>query len=82
MFIGVHERLPHDATAEDVAEAHRAGPEVQQLHGVRYLRSWIDEEAGKLFCLVEAPSAEAAAAVHREAPGLPADRIYQVQEGD
>ena len=34
-----------------------------------------------MFCLVEAPSAEAAADVHRKAHGLVADAIYQVQEG-
>jgi Protein of unknown function (DUF4242) len=49
---------------------------------VRYLRYWVDEEAGKLFCLAEAPSAQAAVTVHREAHGLLADRIYQVQEGE
>jgi len=48
---------------------------------VRYLRYWVDEGAGRVFCLVEAPSAEAAASVHREAHGLVADHIYRVQEG-
>jgi hypothetical protein len=78
----VHEGLPHGATAKDMAEAHHADLEVQQRHGVRYLRYWVDEEAGKLFCLAEAPSAEAAVTVHHEAHGLLADRIYQVQEGE
>ena len=82
MFMDVHERLPHGATAKDMAGAHRADLEVQQRHGVRYLRYWVDEEAGKLFCLAEAPSAEAELMVHREAHGLLADRIYQVQEGE
>lgn len=81
LFMDVHERLPHGVTAKDMAEAHRADLEVQQRHGVRYLRYWVDEEAGKLFCLAEAPSAEAAVMVHRQAHGLLADRIYQVQEG-
>ncbi len=80
LFMGVHERLPEGATAEDVAEAHRAAVDVQQLHGVRYLRCWTDAEAGKLFCLLEAPSAEAAAAVHLEAYGLLVERFYEVQE--
>jgi hypothetical protein len=48
---------------------------------VRYLRYWVDEQQGKVFCLVEAPSAEAAATVHKEAHGLLADDIFQVQEG-
>ena len=82
LFMDVHERLPQGATANDMAEAHRADLDVQQRHGVRYLRYWVDEEAGKLFCLAEAPSAQAAVTVHREAHGLLADRIYQVQEGE
>ena len=40
----------------------------------------MDEEAGKIFCLVEAPDAEAANAVHRQAHGLVADEIYAVTE--
>jgi hypothetical protein len=82
LFMDVHERLPQGATAKDMAEAHRADLEVQHRHGVMYLRYWVDEEAGKLFCLAEAPSAEAAVTVHREAHGLLADRIYQVREGE
>ena len=81
MFMDVHERLRRGATADDMAKAHRADLDVQQHHGVRHLRYWVDEQAGKLFCLAEAPSAEAAATVHREAHGLLADRIYQVREG-
>jgi hypothetical protein len=48
---------------------------------VRYLRYWLDEEQGKVFCLVEAPSKQAAEAVHREAHGLVADEIFEVNEG-
>jgi hypothetical protein len=47
---------------------------------VNYLRYWIDERAGKIFCLVEAPTAEAANTVHRDAHGLVADEIYHVNE--
>jgi hypothetical protein len=47
---------------------------------VNYLRYWVDEEAGKIFCLVEAPDAETANTVHREAHGLVADEIYPVTE--
>lgn len=41
----------------------------------------MDDKAGKVFCLVEAPDAEAANTVHREAHGLVADEIYEVKEG-
>jgi peptidyl-tRNA hydrolase len=69
------------ATAGDVAEAHSKDLQTQDRYGVRYLRYWVDEGQGKIFCLVDAPDAEAAASVHREAHGLVADEIYRVEEG-
>lgn len=45
-----------------------------------YLRYWVDEPAGKIFCLVEADDAESADTVHREAHVLVADGIYPVAE--
>ena len=66
---------------EDVAKAHLADLQTQGDYDVRYLRYWVDEPGGRVFCLVEAPTAEAAASVHREAHALVADHIYQVQEG-
>ena len=66
---------------DDVAKAHLADLQAQGPYDVRYLRYWVDEGHGRVFCLVEAPTAQAAADVHRQAHGLVADRIYQVQEG-
>ena len=80
LFMDIHEHV-EGLTAEAVAQAHRRDLETQRKHGVNYLRYWFDEGSGKVFCLVEAPSAEAAAAVHREAHGLVADQIVPVQEG-
>jgi len=65
----------------DVAKAHMADLQTQGNYDVKYLRYWVAEGEGKVFCLVEAPSAVAAATVHREAHGLVADEIYPVQEG-
>lgn len=65
----------------DVESAHQADLATQDAYGVNYVRYWVDEAAGKIFCLVEAPDAEAAATVHREAHGLVADEIYAVAEG-
>jgi hypothetical protein len=47
----------------------------------RPLKYWFNEEKGEVFCLFDAPSAEAAEAVHREAHGLMADEIIEVEEG-
>jgi hypothetical protein len=80
LFMDVH-TIADGVAVADVAQAHRADLQKQGEHDVNYLRYWVDEAHGKVFCLVEAPAAEAAATVHREAHGLVADEIYQVQEG-
>ena len=80
LFMDVHHKV-EGLTAEAVAGAHKRDLEVQDKHGVTYHRYWFDEGSGKVFCLVEAPSKEAAEAVHREAHGLVADEITEVQEG-
>lgn len=79
LFMDVH-NIEGGVSANDVAGAHAADLETQGPHGVRYLRYWVDEAAGKIFCLVDAPDAEAANTVHREAHGLVADEIYPVSE--
>ncbi|WP_228265802.1 nickel-binding protein [Microlunatus elymi] len=76
----VHENLP-GVTLEAVAEAHEKDLAIQDQYGVDYRRYWVDVEEGKVFCLVEAPTAEAAAAVHKEAHGLLPDHTYPVFEG-
>jgi hypothetical protein len=55
--------------------------QTQGGYDVSYLRYWVDGKHGKIFCLVEAPNADLAATVHREAHGLVAEEIYEVQEG-
>lgn len=80
LFMDIHQSTS-DVAIDDVAKAHLADLQIQAAHDVRYLRYWVDEQGGRVFCLVEAPSAKAAADVHREAHGLVADHIYQVQEG-
>jgi hypothetical protein len=81
LFMDVH-NLDGGVSLDDVAKAHAADLQTQDAHGVHYLRYWVDEGKGKIFCLVDAPSAEAANTVHREAHGLVADEIYTVAEGD
>lgn len=80
LFMDTH-RDVEGLTAEAVAEAHKKDLETQEKHGVKYHKYWFNEEQGLVHCLVEAPSKEAAEAVHREASGLVADEIVEVQEG-
>lgn len=79
LFMDVH-NIAGGVSAADVAGAHEKDLATQGAYGVNYRRYWVDEQAGKIFCLVEAESAEAAVTVHREAHGLLADEIFQVSE--
>ena len=81
LFMDVH-HLDSGVSMEDAAKAHQADLAHQGEHGVNYQRYWVDESQGRIFCLVEAPDAEAARAVHQEAHGLVADAIFLVREGD
>jgi hypothetical protein len=80
LFMDVH-TIDGGVAIGDVAKAHMADLQEQTSHDVQYLRYWVDESEGKIFCLVDAPTPEAANTVHREAHGLVADEIYAVQEG-
>ena len=80
LYLDVH-TVEGGVSAKDVADAHMKDLEVQGQHGVNYKSYWVDGNAGKIFCLVEAPNPEAAATVHRQAHGLVAEEIYEVQEG-
>jgi hypothetical protein len=81
LYIDVHEHV-EGLTAEAARAAHAADVKTQERHHVKYLRYWFDEETGRVFCLVNAPSKEAAIAVHRESHGLMADHIVEVKEGE
>jgi hypothetical protein len=80
LFMDLH-TMPGPVSAEEVAQAHAADLATQGPYGVRYEKYWVDEAEGRIFCLVDAPDAEAAAEVHRRAHGLVADRIFPVAEG-
>ena len=80
LYLDTHDKVP-GLTGEAVAAAHAADLATQAKYGVNYMRYWYDEATGKVFCLAEAPSAEAAIAVHQEAHGLLADSIVEVKEG-
>jgi hypothetical protein len=71
--------LPGTTTAA-VAEAHIKDLQTRDRHGVGYLRYWVNEEEGKVFCPIEAPDATATNTVHRGAHGLAANVIYEVSE--
>jgi len=80
LYMDIHRNV-EGLTAEGLKEAHKKDLEVQGKHGVNYLNYWYSEAEGAIFCLCDAPNKEAAEAVHREAHGVMANEIVQVQEG-
>ena len=77
-YIDIHD-VHGPISPEDLAKAHAADLDVQQKYGVKYLKYWVNESCGKVFCLVDAPNPEAANRVHREAHGMVAEKIIEVQ---
>ena len=68
LFMDMHNR-DGPVSIGDVAKAHAGDLRTQGEFGVQYLRYWVDEPNGKIFCLVDKPDAETARAVHRKALG-------------
>ena len=77
LYMDIH-NLPEGMTADDVAKAHAKDMETQQKYGVEYTKYWVNESGRKVFCLAHAPNAEAAECVHREAHGMMAEKIIEV----
>ena len=81
LYLDTHAVGPGKVSLADVAGAHAKDLATQAKYGVDFKAYWVDEQLGKICCLVEAPNAEAVNAVHKEAHGLLADSIEEVTEG-
>jgi uncharacterized protein DUF4242 len=79
LYMDVHS-VKGGVNRDELAKAHKADIALQGKYGVDYKHYWVDEHQGKVFCLVEAPDAETAKRVHREAHGMVAEEIYEVKQ--
>jgi len=75
-FMDVHDGM-HGISNELLAQAHQADLDIQAAEGVNFKHAWADPESGKVFCLSEAPSAEAVKRVHQRA-GHPTEQVFEV----
>ncbi len=75
-FMDVHHGMV-GITAEQFKAAHDADLAIQGEESVTFERAWADPESGVVYCLSEAPSAEAVQRIHERA-GHPADEIHPV----
>jgi hypothetical protein len=78
-YLDIHD-IP-GVRASDVVGAHEADVRIQGSYGVNYRHYWVDEGAGMVFCLVDAPDSDSAKRVHREAHGLEAIILFEVEQG-
>ncbi len=81
LFMDVHYIGPGKVTAEAVADAHKKDLATQGKYDVNFLKYWVDETKGNVYCLVESPDSASIAQTHKEAHGLIPDQVHEVSEG-
>ena len=75
-FMDVHTSMK-GVTPEALREAHQADVDIQGEENVNFKHAWADPDSGMVFCLSEAPNADAVRKIHERA-GHPADQVYEV----
>ncbi len=75
-FMDVHRNMK-GITPQQLLDAHQADVEIQEEEGANFMKAWADPESGLVFCLSEAPNAEAVKRIHERA-GHPTDEVYPV----
>ena len=82
LYLDFHEFGPGNVKAADVAGAHVKDLAVQKKYGVNFINYWVDEKAGVVMCLAEAPDADALIKTHKEAHGLLPKTVEEVKQGN
>lgn len=80
-FIDVHNLEPGKVSFADVEGAHEKDLATQDKYGVKFMKFWVDEEKGKVYCLSQAKNEESVTTTHKEAHGLIPSTVYQVSSG-
>jgi len=78
LFIDVHQLEPGKVKYEDVAKAHAKDLAVEGKYNVDFLKYWVDEKEGKVFCLATANDSASLIKTHAEAHGLIPQHVYEV----
>lgn len=81
LYIDVHE-LNSKVKFEDVAEAHKKDLATQPKYGVNFIKYWVDEDKGLVYCLSSAKDSSSVVKTHKEAHGLLPTRVYSVTDGE
>lgn len=82
LYIDVHYLPDGKVKYEDVAAAHAKDLATESKYNVKFIKYWVDESKGIVYCLSSAPDTSAISNTHREAHGLMPQTIYKVDDGD
>lgn len=80
-FIDIHNLEPGKVTFDDVMKAHQKDLATQDKYNAKFLKFWVDEKQGKVYCLSKANDSASVKQTHKEAHGLMPSIIYDVTEG-
>jgi len=80
-YIDVHHLGAGKVTAAAVADAHAKDLATEKKYGVEFIKYWVDEKDGNVYCLSSAPDTQSIRKTHGEAHGLLPDDIYMVKAG-
>lgn len=81
MYLDVHDIGPGKVTFSAVAEAHKKDLAAQGEFGVNFIKYWVDEQEGKVYCLAESASEANLYSTHKKAHGLLPENIMEVTAG-
>ena len=81
LYIDVHQLQPGKVKYEDVAKAHAKDLATEKKYGVHFIKYWVNEEKGLVYCLSSSGDSESIRKTHAEAHGLLPEYIYKVTDG-
>ena len=81
LYIDVHHLTPGKVTAADVAKAHAKDLAVEGKYDVQFLKYWVDEPRGLVYCLSSSKDTQSIVKTHAEAHGLIPSEIFEVTQG-
>jgi len=81
LYLDVHHVGAGKVTLKDAEGAHQKDLAVQKKYGVNFIKYWVDEANGNIYCLAEATDSQSLRRTHAEAHGLIPDQIYMVTAG-
>lgn len=81
LFIDVHHLGAGSVTFKDVAAAHSKDLAVQKKRGVNFIKYWVDEKNGDVYCLSSAHDSATIVETHLEAHGLLPHEVLAVKDG-